>query len=131
MVTKVFRSVVVFLFGGFFYGLLEVIWRGYTHISMVITGGGCFLILVKLFRNFPKLCLVSRFFISAAVITVAEFIAGVLVNKIFKLGVWDYSKCFMNIMGQVCLPFALLWGILGAGLGYLTPFIERHFDRIK
>ena len=34
----------LFLFGGVGYGLVELIWRGRTHPSMVITGGICFLL---------------------------------------------------------------------------------------
>ncbi len=130
MVIKLLRGVVVFLFGGFAYGLLEVLWRGYTHISMVITGGGCFFVLLRMFRKIPARCFFKRFILSAAVITTAEFITGVLVNKMLKLGVWDYSRIFLNCMGQICLPFTILWGFLGAGLGCLTPFMNRHFDRI-
>ena len=33
------KSVVMFLFGGFGYGLIEVLWRGRTHWSMVLCGG--------------------------------------------------------------------------------------------
>lgn len=35
----------LFLFGGAGYGLIELIWRGHTHPSMVVTGGICFVIL--------------------------------------------------------------------------------------
>jgi hypothetical protein len=34
----------IFIIGGILYGLIEIIFRGYTHWSMVITGGLCFLI---------------------------------------------------------------------------------------
>ena len=34
----------IFFIGGILYALIEIIFRGYTHWSMVITGGLCFLI---------------------------------------------------------------------------------------
>lgn len=30
------------------------------------------------------------------------------------LGIWDYSNMPFNILGQICLPFSLLWVVLSA-----------------
>lgn len=34
------------------------------------------------------------------------------------LGVWDYSAAPFNLLGQICLPFTLLWFPL-CGIGIL------------
>lgn len=47
--------------------------------------------------------------ICAVAITVVEFIAGLVLNLWLGLGVWDYSTMPLNILGQVCPQFALLW----------------------
>ena len=40
---------ILFFIGAFGYGLLEIIWRGYTHPSMALAGGIslCFLALIQ------------------------------------------------------------------------------------
>ena len=42
-------------------------------------------------------------------ITTAEFLCGLLVNTVMGLHVWDYSGVPYNVMGQVCLPYTLVW----------------------
>ena len=39
------KALIIFLFGGVGYGLIELLWRGRTHPSMVLTGGFCFAII--------------------------------------------------------------------------------------
>ena len=41
-----------------------------------------------------------------------EFLFGLLVNRVLHLHVWDYSALPLNIMGQICLPFSLIWFVL-------------------
>ena len=43
---------------------------------------------------------------------VVEFLFGLLVNRVLHLHVWDYSALPLNIMGQICLPFSLIWFVL-------------------
>lgn len=41
-------DMVVFLIGGVTYAMIEIMWRGNTHWTMVLLGGLCFLTLYKL-----------------------------------------------------------------------------------
>lgn len=52
--------------------------------------------------------------ICAVAITAVEFAAGLVLNIWLGLGVWDYSAMPLNIMGQVCPQFMLLWFWLSA-----------------
>ena len=45
----------------------------------------------------------------AVIITLVELATGMVVNHLLGLQVWDYSDVPMNIFGQVCLPYSLLW----------------------
>lgn len=45
-------------------------------------------------------------------ITVIEFIIGIVFNIILKENVWDYSNMPLNIMGQICVPFSAIWFLL-------------------
>jgi uncharacterized membrane protein len=50
--------------------------------------------------------------IGSLIITVLEFITGYVVNIKLGLNVWSYYDMPYNIMGQVCLPYTLLWFVL-------------------
>lgn len=100
----------VWSLGALLYGLIEILWRGYTHYSMVLTGGVCFLIIYKiseLDRN-----IVVKSIMGALAITAVEFAVGVTVNIIFKLEVWDYSRVPLNVLGQICPIYTVLWFLL-------------------
>lgn len=104
------NHIIMFLFGAYAYGLIEVLWRGYTHWSMAIAGGVCFLLLHGLNRRLiGKVSYLSRCILGGLTVTAVELIAGVVLNLWWKLDVWDYSALPMNLWGQICLPFTLLW----------------------
>ena len=50
----------------------------------------------------------------AVSMTLIEYIAGIMLLKIFKLRLWDYSRLWGNIQGLICPLFSLFWTILGA-----------------
>lgn len=59
-------------------------------------------------------------FISIAVMmTVIEFVGGLFMLKVLKMRLWDYRKCWGNIMGLICPLFSLIW----AGIGAVYYFI--------
>lgn len=48
---------------------------------------------------------------SAALTTVIEFATCWAMEALFHARWWDYSDMPMNIMGYVCVPFSLIWGL--------------------
>ena len=50
----------------------------------------------------------------ALVMTLIEYIAGVIFIKGMKVKLWDYSKEKFNFQGIICLRFSIYWAILGA-----------------
>ncbi len=44
--------------------------------------------------------------------TLLEYSAGMLMEKIFRKKLWDYSAIKYNLSGYVCLRYSLLWGLL-------------------
>lgn len=100
-------------FGGSTYCSLEVIFRGRSHWSMVVLAFILFLLIGSLNNLFPwEMSLVKQGIIGACMVTVLEFITGCIVNIWLGWNVWDYSNMSLNILGQVCLPFSLLWILL-------------------
>lgn len=54
-------------------------------------------------------------FVGMAVsMTLIEYIAGLISVKIFKVRLWDYSKCWGNLQGLICPLFSFFWAVLGA-----------------
>lgn len=121
---QLFCQAILFLIGGIAYGLIEIICRGYTHISMVITGGICFLILNQISKkNWSRLLQIIS---AGAIITIIEFLAGCYLNIYLGLGVWDYSREPLNLMGQICPLYSFFWCILSAGVIPLCRFLRQY-----
>lgn len=58
--------------------------------------------------------------------TVFEYIVGVVMEKIFKVKYWDYSKQRFQFQGYICLRSSLCWGFLGLILtSVIHPPIEN------
>lgn len=117
----------LFIFGGFTYGLIEILSRGFSHISMFMAGGICFILIGLLNEGFSwDMSIVSQMAISALIITAIEFTTGLIVNVWLKLNVWDYSALPYNILGQICLLYTNLWFFLSLP-GILLDDLLRYY----
>ena len=107
------KRISLFLTGGIVYPSLEILCRGKTDFSMALAGGVC-LCLIDDVCNKKMKCrpLALRCFAGSGIITSVEFAVGYVVNIVLKLNVWDYSQLPLNILGQICLPFSMLWFLL-------------------
>lgn len=120
------KRLTLFLAGGAAYALLEVCWRGYTHWTMFVLGGAMFLILGELNENILEwdTPLLLQGVIGAIIVTAAELLAGVVLNLWLGLGIWDYSGIPFNFLGQVCLPFSLLWVLVSIAAIILDDYLR-------
>lgn len=119
------RNGSLFVFGGVCYGIIEIMWRGKTHWSMLITGGACFTVLYGLFGRLEKFSLAVKCVLGSAVITSFEFVSGCIFNKLLKLKVWDYSDRPFNIKGQICPLYSFLWALLCAPVSSVCKAIKK------
>ena len=96
--------------GGLIYVLLELIWRGYSHWTMFLLGGTCFVLLGLINEILGwDTPLTLQMLIGCTVITVLEFITGCVVNLWLGWNVWDYSDLKFNILGQISLFSSIGW----------------------
>ena len=109
----VFQELLIVAIGGGLYVFIELLWRGRSHLSMFFLGGLCFWLIGSLNRIFAA-PLLEQAVLGAALVTGLELITGLIVNRWLQLAVWDYSQLPMNLMGQICLPYFLLWIPLSA-----------------
>lgn len=123
--VKIWKGPALFCLGGAAYVGLEMLWRGRSHGSMFLAGGSCFVLLGKLRGEKPQMTLPQRAVASSGVITAVELVTGLIFNRQFQ--VWDYRDMPMNFLGQICLPFSLLWAALGPGAMELYRAVERRW----
>ncbi len=99
------------LLGGFGYCSIEIIYRGRTHYSMFFAGAVVLASFYYISKN-TQLGFVQKCIAGALIITMIELVLGVWFNLILKENVWNYSNVPLNFMGQICVPFSLIWLVL-------------------
>ena len=119
---------ILFSLGGMAYVLLELLWRGRSHISMFLAGGASLLLIGRLNHAQPKLPLPLRAVAGAGIITMVELAAGLLFNRDY--GVWDYRDQWGNYMGQICPLFSLLWVLLAALVLLIYDPLEKAVSHV-
>lgn len=111
------KASVLWGIGGLLYICCELLFRGYSHWIMFIVGGLCFLCIGAINELIPWEMPVWQQAVIGAVIvtvivTVIEFIAGCILNIWLGWDIWDYSDMPLNVLGQICLPFTVIWLVL-------------------
>lgn len=124
-ILRVIKYIVLFLIGGAAYFGIEILWRGYSHWTMFLLGGLCFVIVGALNNWLPwEMDIEKQAGIGVIIITVLEFIVGVIVNLVLKWNIWDYSLLPFNILGQISLPFTLIWIVLSAAIIVVDDWVR-------
>lgn len=119
----------LFIIGGIGYCLLELLWRGFTDPSMGLAGGISFCMLGIIQQKFKPLRLTYRCILGGLTITAIEMCFGLIFNIYLKRDVWDYSQLPLNLMGQICLLYTVIWCILSAPMLKLTDYLRKFILR--
>jgi uncharacterized membrane protein len=119
------KETIIFLIFGFLYICLELLYRGHTHISMFFVGGLCGVLIGLINDNTPDMPLFYQCILGTTIVTLIEFISGCYLNIYLGLGVWDYSHVPFNFLGQVCLPFSIIWMLLSIPVIYLDDYLKN------
>lgn len=104
---------------------IELLWRGYSHWTMFIVGGLCFVLIgsINAFYTF-EMSFICQMLIGACIITLVEFLSGCIINLWFGWNVWDYSGMPFNVLGQICLPYTGLWFLLSGSAIILDDYLR-------
>lgn len=133
----ILQELFLFLFGGIVYYGIEIVWRGHSHISMMVLGGLCFIIIGLINELFSyEMKFEYQVIIGDLVVTFLELIAGFILNIQMGLNIWDYSNVPLNVCGQICVPYMFLWLFLVAlaiivddWMKYkISGFLSEYFD---
>lgn len=104
------KHLILAIIGGMIYILLEMLWRGYSHWTMFLLGGICFVAIGLINEVISwEMLLWKQVLIGACIVTSLEFLTGCIVNLWLGWNVWDYSNLPGNILGQICPQYFLLW----------------------
>lgn len=83
--------------------------RGFMHGPFLpIYGFGAISMLLVSIPVRENLILVFLFGMIAA--TVLEYFTGTVMERLFHVRYWDYSKEFLNLNGHICLKCSIAWG---------------------
>lgn len=120
------KFLTLFAIGAAVYSAIEILWRGFTHWSMAIVGGlglcGIYYVNEKVStQSTPRRC-----FFCSMLITALEFVAGVIINIMCNMGVWDYSRLRFNLLGQICLLYSFFWFLLSFPAIRICDYIKNN-----
>ncbi|MCR4787114.1 MAG: putative ABC transporter permease [Lachnospiraceae bacterium] len=78
---------------------------------------------------------VAAIIIMGVLMTLIEYLAGIIFIKRLKLKLWDYSDMKGNIQGVICPQFSLIWTVLGALYyffiqPYILKMVEWLYDNV-
>lgn len=112
-------SMLLWVWGGAAYYMLEVVFKTVTghqeriHWTMLVLAIVLSMVLERCGAEFPwEWTLQLQALICAVAITATELVAGLILNVWLELGIWDYSNLPMNLMGQICLWYSILWFVM-------------------
>ena len=115
----------VFCTGAIAYGTIEVIERGFSHISMAVLGGTSMVVIHLLNddrrRGGSVLVLI---FISTMFITALELLAGEILNVYLEMHIWSYSGQPLNFDGVICPNYTGYWLLLSL-IGMIVDELMR------
>ena len=126
---KTFKYIIMFILGCCFYTGIEVVYRGYSFRLMFLSGGILFLFGALLNNRFGwKMDLLLQCTIISIATTLLEAIVGNIDYYFLRLNMWDYSTLPLNYLnGKVCLPFTIIWFLLGFAVVIIGDSIEYYW----
>ena len=121
------KAIMLAATGGLLYSGIEMLWRGRTQWAMAVLGGMLFALIGGLNEWLPcEMPLLVQAGLGAMIITSAELLFGLLVNRWLGWYVWDYSDMWGNVLGQICPMYTALWGLLSL-VGIVLDDWLRHW----
>lgn len=122
---RALRPLVLIGIGGLIYAMIELVFRGRTHWTMLIIGGLCFWLIGLVNEVIPwEVVFWKQCLLGSLIVTVVEFFSGCIINLGLGWNVWDYSNLPLNLLGQICLPFSLLWILISAVAVVLDDYLR-------
>lgn len=115
-----------FIFHGMNNGILFGPWVPVYGFGAVII-----ILIERLIFNRVKASRVTKIFLMfisvTVLLTLLEFLGGILIEFLFHKVFWDYSNLKFNFGHYIALEISLLWGIMSLVFIYIIKPIEEKF----
>ena len=90
--------------------------------------GSLVIILINKYKKYPLVIFLLSFILTGIV----EYTGGLLLLKVLKMRLWDYTGMFLNIDGLVCFLSAFCFGIGGLIVIYIIyPLIDKLLKKVN
>lgn len=104
------------------YGFGTIILYGLSNIDMSWFG----------LERYGVWAIIIKILLIGILLTLIEFIAGLIFTKWLKIKLWDYSKQKGNIMGIICPLYSLFWLIAGClYYFFINPYLVKAITWIS
>ena len=140
MGDKLFEILTYFIIYSILGWMMESIVRSISEKKIINTGFlkgplcpiyGFGAIIMFLFLDRFENNIILLFFIAIIILSIWEYLVGVLLEKMFHTKYWDYSDQKFNIQGRVCLVNSICWGVLGVVfVKYIHPFDQEIIQQV-
>lgn len=140
MKYQIFELLTYFVIYSFAGWIMESIFRSICDRKLINTGFlkgpfcpiyGIGAIIIYIFLSGFEDNIFLLFLMGFIVLTIWEYIVGVLLEKLFKTKYWDYSDHRFNFQGRICLTNSIYWGVLGViFIKYINPFVISKLQYI-
>lgn len=126
MESTLYKVKLVNKHSGIFYGPITAVY-GVGIISIEL--------LNKYFFNKLKcnniLKIIIEFIILTFTLSLIEYLGGNILNYLFNIDMWNYSKMDYNFGKYICLQNSIIWGILGTCYIHIfKPFTDKIINQI-
>ena len=94
--------------------------RGFLLLPFCLIYGFGANVILFIRRRLKKLNPLLFALVSAAIITVLEFLTAFVLDTFFHFPLWSYSTWPLNFRGYICLPVTVIWGIMSLFVVYVS-----------
>ena len=124
MESTVFKIKKVNIHSGIFYGPITEVY-GFGVITLILLKK----YIIEKLRCHRLIKLIITYILCTVSLTLIEFIGGNVLNLLFNIDMWNYTKNAFNCGKYICLELSLTWGLLGTfliyyGLDFFNNFIK-------
>ena len=126
MESTLFKIKTVNKHSGIFYGPMTAVY-GVGIISIELLNKYFF----KKIKSNKILKYLIEFLTLTIILSLIEYLGGNILNYLFDIDMWDYSKIKPNFGKYICLQNSIIWGLLGTiYIHIFKPFTDKIIKQI-
>ena len=109
----------------------ELVERGFLFSPIIPIYGFGAMVIINVLNSFKDNILLI-FILGLILTSFLEYVTSYVMEKMFDLRLWDYTKQKYNVKGRICLRNSLMFGFLSVLLiQYIHPYISNIIKNIN